>query len=87
MAHVAQADRNLVFVELFLSTHKYYELIAKKWLSIRAKSKAAREYEEALGWAKWALHDQARSYIREAREHGQLLFCFEGTTVLKGGAA
>lgn len=80
-------EARLIYVRLLLEFQPHYELISKKWLAMRGKTKQAHAYEDALAASKWALRDQITEFAKCARERGQLLFCFEGTTVLQGGAA
>lgn len=87
MATSLTKDPKFTNLFLLLELIRHHELICKKWLGMRGKTKQSLAFEDALQAAKWAMHDQITEYIHTARERGQLLFCFEGTTVLQGGAA
>lgn len=75
---------NLIFVRVFLDRCKTAEALRR----MRNKRKNLwSEDAEALLESIIVMETDAERVIKEARIQGQLLFCFEGTTVLKGGAA
>lgn len=80
-------DTDLIYVYLFLKAQSHLDLINQKWVQLVRKTHRPTPYQDALAGAKWALTDRLEQQAVNAKNDGKLLFCFEGTTVLQGGAA
>lgn len=85
----AQARRtSYIFVSNFLEHQRNAEILRRE---SRTRMQAKTAATLAFGWALWdgsyALEKEAARFLREVMERGQLLFAFDGTTVLQGGAA
>lgn len=75
---------NLIFVRVFLDRCKTAEALRR----MRNKRKNLwSEDAEALLDSIIMMENDAERCVKEARSRGHLLFCFEGTNVLEGGAA
>lgn len=72
------------YAGMFLESAICSEVLKAQWQKTNLKHGAL---SEALfnGW--WTLRAKADEFAVTAKERGQLLFAFAGTTVLEGGAA
>lgn len=81
-------EAKIIFVKRFLAVRNSAEILEKEALDRRhAKTQKTQALREALWDGSHELRDEARRCLREAINRGQLLFAFDGTTVLEGGAA
>lgn len=71
-----------MYAGMFLEAAISSELLKAKWLAAKQSPMA-----DALFNGYWALHGRANDMARSAKENGQLLFAWAGTTALDGGAA
>jgi hypothetical protein len=75
---------NYIFVRVFLERCKTVEVLRR----MRTKRKNLwSDDAEALLDSIVMMENDAERLVKEALRAGQLLFCFEGTKVLEGGAA
>lgn len=86
-----QRQTRLIFVLCLLEAQQNAQtlLIERAKQQKPTKSHPQGRYESPLLDALWAgynaLRQEAARCAEEARLRGQLLYCFEGTTVLEGG--
>lgn len=73
----------LAFVISYFDSLKNADILRK----LHERRKACSAEWDALWDGMYALQGRAHLMAEYARDSGQLLFCFEGTTVLQGGAA
>ena len=78
-----------IWVFSFLQSAISAEVVEAQYIA--ASRKTGFSGHSAVANALWnayvALRDDAAQYIKHARDDGELLFAFAGTTVLEGGAA
>lgn len=74
----------VMYAGMFLESAISSEVLKVQWHKTCLKENALSEVL-FNGW--WSLKTQADDLAAMARERGQLLFAFAGTTVLEGGAA
>jgi hypothetical protein len=75
---------NLIHVKLFLEAMRSADLL----LALRNKRKNPNSKEaDALWDGHWHCLQRANEMLKHAINQGQLLFAFQGTTVLNGGTA
>ncbi len=85
-------DLSLVYVTEFLERSHDAAVLKKEWEKRYLKNRRTaasikdRALTDALLSAAIELKQTAHKYVRLAREDGLLLFCFEGSKVLEGGA-
>ena len=73
----------ILFVAAYLQASKNAAILHKMHL----RKKHADAEWDALWDGMFALQAMASKSVEHARDVGELLFCFDGTTVLQGGAA
>lgn len=84
----SQKRTDFIYLILFLEAEQHAHTLNQQKRAI-FKRNGYREtpYTKALSAARWALDDIARDKARNLTRDGHLLFAFQGTTVLQGGAA
>mgnify|MGYP000120148433 CR=1 FL=1 len=74
-------ELNFIWVQSFLEERRHADQLWKMTTGAKGSALAAI----VAGWG--ALKCESERSLRHAIARGQLLFCFDGTTVLQGGAA
>ena len=84
---------SLIFVEDFLRQSQAAQILMDQFSKMHARKKPLSRIEKTLAASLWegsnALHKAARESLNLLMERGQLLYAWEGTTVVsqEGGAA
>ena len=76
-----------IFLICFLDAARNADILNKHWLKLLSRSTKASPFKDAVFEGYIALSQEADRCARKLTERGQLLFAFQGTTVLQGCAA
>lgn len=86
-----QRRTQFIFVASLLEVQQHADVLFAVYKERKSDKKPFEQFEtvlfDAVFSGAYALLKEANHFAKTARDLGQLLYCFEGTTVLEGCAA